>query len=142
VKLSSVRLSRSCTRGAALDVAAADQQHQHKVDAVAVHALGRGLAVLALAGLDAELMGLDVLARRLGCEASEQGAAVFQDGAHAGAVANLFGDRLDPALDAAVQMVVVQGLVVRPVRPAQDRALMLWTSMAWRTFTKSLVTGA
>ena len=59
----------------------------------------------------------------LGREAAEQGAAVFEDGAHAGAVADLVGDRLEPALDAAVQMVVVERLVVRLVRSAHDRAL-------------------
>ena len=79
--------------------------------------------MFALARLDAELVGLDVPARGLRGKAPEQGAAVFQDGAHAGAVAALVGDRLEPALDAAVQMVVVEGLVVRLVRPAQDRAL-------------------
>ena len=47
-------------RDAALDVAAADQQHQHVVHAVAVHALRRRLPCHAAARLDAELVHLDV----------------------------------------------------------------------------------
>ena len=84
-----------------------------------MHALGRGFPMLALARLDAELVRLDVPARRPGRQPTEQGAAVFQDGAHAGTVAYLVGDRLEPALDAAVQTVVVERLEVRLVRAAR-----------------------
>ena len=109
--------------GAASDVAAGDQQHQHVVDAVAVQALGRGLAVLAGLRFDAELMDLGVPALGIGGELAEEGAAVFEDGAQRGALADLVGDRLEPALDAAVQRVVIEPLVMRLVRPAHDRAL-------------------
>src|SRR6185437_11725374 len=82
------------------------------------------LAVLIALRLDAELVDLDVPALGLGREPAEQGAAVFEDGAHRGAVADPGLDRLEPALDAAVQRVVVQALVVRLVRAALDRALL------------------
>jgi hypothetical protein len=111
-------------RRAARDVAPVDQKHQHVVDAVAMHAFRRRLAVLAVARLDAELVNLDMPARRLGREPAEQGAAIFEDGAHRGAVADRLGHRLEPALDSAVQLVVVERLVVRLVRAAHDRALL------------------
>ncbi len=58
-----------------------------------------------------------------GRETAEQRAAVLEDGAHARTVADLGRDRFEPALDAAMQDVVVQALVVRLVRAARDRAL-------------------
>jgi aromatic ring-opening dioxygenase catalytic subunit (LigB family) len=106
---------------AASDIAAGDQQHQHIVDAVAMHALRRGLALLAEAGLDAELVRLDMPMRHVGREAAEQRAAIFEDGAEARALGDLGLDRLEPALDAAVQHVVVEALIVRLMRPAHDR---------------------
>ena len=53
-----------------------DQQHQHPVDAVAVHPFGRRLPGLAGLGLDAELVDLDMPDRA----ASRRGQPVEQRG--------------------------------------------------------------
>ena len=110
VKLPSVRSSRSCDRrGAAVDVAAVDQQHQHVVDAVAMHALGRRLALLAAARLDAELVDLDVPARRRRAPGGRTARGSSRGWCACVAPSPISSvDRLEPALDAAVQRVVVE----------------------------------
>src|SRR5260370_2826305 len=106
-------------RRAALDVAAAHQQHEHVVDAVAMHALGRGKARLARPRLDAELVQLDMPGADFRRETAEQRAAEAEDRRQARPVADLRRDRLEPALDAAVQRVVVEALVWRRMRLAR-----------------------
>ena len=104
---------RAADRGdAALDVAAADQKDQHVVDAIAMHALGRGLAALAAAGLDAELVHLDVPGAD-GGQALEQHAAGVEDRCHRRAGGDRGQHGIEPAGDAAVQRVVVAALIVR-----------------------------
>ena len=72
--------------GAALDVLAVDQQHQHVVHAIAMHAFGGRLAGLAGAGLDAELVRLHMPLPGRRRQGTETVAAERQDPAHAGAV--------------------------------------------------------
>ena len=109
---------------AAGDVDPADQQHQHPVDAVAVHALRGRPAVLARARLDAELVDLDMPGggpqRRRGQPVEQARGRCARIARSAGWPADRVGHRLEPALDAAVQRVVVAALVMRLVRLAHD----------------------
>mmetsp|Transcript_41205 Transcript_41205/g.96295 ORF Transcript_41205/g.96295 Transcript_41205/m.96295 type:complete len:555 (-) Transcript_41205:257-1921(-) len=96
-----------------LDLVAAHHQNRHQVHAVAVGALGRGPAD-AVAGVDAKRVGLDepgplaLEGRRDTCQAQQQGRP-RRRGHH------LLRQRHIPALDAAVQRVVVQRLPVGAV---------------------------
>ena len=111
------RLSGKIVRGrrAAGDVGAIDQQHEHVVDAVAMHAFRGGLTRRIAARLDAELVGFDVpIGLRFEC--AEELAAERKDALHARAFDHVALDRLEPALDAAGQRVVVEALIVRLMR--------------------------
>ena len=117
---------------AAHDVLAADQQHQHEIDAVAMHAFRRRMARRLGARLDAELMHLDVPPRspdrgpadsgtsRL--EMREEAIAPAQDRRHRLARGDVLRDRLEPSLDTAEQLVVFLTLIVRLMRLARDAA--------------------
>ena len=107
-------------RLAALDAHALDQQHRDEVDAVAVRAFGRRPAD-AVGGVDAELVRLDV--PRLPPFLSDASAANESSiRRQAGAASTAGVDRLEPALEAAVQRVVFDRLPVRAVRHRLDRA--------------------
>ena len=97
---------------AAGDVRTGDEQDQHPVDAVAMHALRRGLARLAWRSLDAELVKLDMPgagAQRFGRGRSEDVEAGAQDRVQRRMLRDCVADRLEPAGKAAIQRVVVPG---------------------------------
>ena len=89
--------------GAALDVGAVDQQHQHVVDAIAVYAFRCRLAGFVGPGLDAELVHLDVPTPDSRCQGAETVAAEAEDATQAGAVGDRRQYGLKPALDVALQ---------------------------------------
>ncbi len=78
------------------------------------------VAVLARTRFDTELMHFDVPRDDVGRERTEQIMAIAQHGRQASSAIPLRSDRLEMPLDAAVQRVVCQGLVVRPVRFTPD----------------------
>jgi hypothetical protein len=84
--------------------------------------LGRRIARLIRARLDPELVDLDVPSPT-GRQLAEQRVREREDRPQALRGADLVGDRLEPALEVAVQRVVLLGLEVRPVRA---------TKRAWR----------
>jgi hypothetical protein len=88
-----------------------------------VQALRRRLAGLARSRLDAELVDLDVPCAHRGREATEQAMTEMHDRGQAGAVADRFGDRGEPARNPAIQLVVVERLVVRLMQLPADRAV-------------------
>src|SRR5215472_8301321 len=110
---------------AARDVFPADHQHQHPVDPVPVHALRGRAAFLALARLDAKLVDFDM--PRLGTQLCrrhpvEQGMARAQNRGERRVSRYGIGHRLEPALDAAVERVVIAALIMRLARLADDPA--------------------
>ena len=102
-------------RAAVDDVLAVDHEHQHEIDAVAMDAFRRGLALGGQFRVDAELVRLD-MPMGVWRQASENAAAEAQDRGHRRAAQNMGLDRLVMARDAAVQIVVAQALIVRLVR--------------------------
>src|SRR5690606_12570490 len=99
---------------AALDRLALDHQHGHVVHAVAVRALGRGPAD-AVGGIDAELVRLDMPARRVPRRGPHAGEAAQQ--VRPGRLPDDFRlDGFEPPPHAAVQGVVFTRLPVRAVR--------------------------
>src|SRR5260221_10091249 len=108
---------------AADDVAASDQEDQYIVHAIPVQPLGGGASLLTGPRIDAELVTLDMPGRGAGCQAVKQRAAEAENGPHARQIANLGQYRLEPALDAAMERVVIEGLVMRPMRLSYDRAI-------------------
>ena len=110
-------------RLAALHIDPADQQHQHPIDAVAVHALRGWASLLTGARHDAELVDLDVPGmgtHRCRGQPIEQIFAGREDRLHRRMRTDRVGDRLEPAFEAAVQRVVVAALVMRLMRLADD----------------------
>lgn len=107
---------------AAFDVGAIDQQHQRIVDAVTMHALGCRPAGSVGARLDAKLMALD-LPVCVRSQRTEQAAAERKYAVHRRARDDLGMHRLEPALDATDQRVVVDALIVRLMRLERDLVL-------------------
>src|SRR5438477_488910 len=110
-------------RLAALHIDPADEQHQHPIDAVAVHALRGRASLLTGARLDAELVNLDVPGigtHRCRGQPIEQIFAGREDRLHRRMRTDRVGDRFEPAFEAAVQRVVVAALVMRLMRLADD----------------------
>src|SRR5215470_11963372 len=100
---------------AARDVFPADHQHQYPVDPVPVHALRGWVALLPRAGFDAELVDFDVpgLGTQFGRrDAVEQSVARAQDRGQRRVSRYGISHRLEPALDAAVERIVVAALIV------------------------------
>ena len=89
---------------AAGDCRPISQQHEHVVDAVAVHAPRSGPAFFFRARFDPELVDLDVPVARSG-EPLEQRPRARQDRAHRRSAADGRIDRLEPTRDAAVEPV-------------------------------------
>src|SRR5664279_475216 len=105
---------------ATLDALAPDQHHGDEVDAVAVRAFGRGPAD-AVGGVDAELVRFrvpELLASHRRSDRSHGAEDPRPD--RVGDDGRL--DRLEPALDAAMQRVVFERLPVRPMRRLLDGA--------------------
>src|SRR5262249_24219970 len=93
-------------RRAASDIAASYEQTEHVVDAVTMHAFRCGLARRTAARLDAELVAFDA-PLGIRSEGAEQLAAESEYALHARAFEHVALDRLEPALNAAGQRVVV-----------------------------------
>ncbi len=109
--------------GAAGDVRAVDEQHEHEVDAVAMQAFGRRQSFVARQRFDAELVDFDLPLRNVRRQPAKQRASELEDRAERMSAADLGRDRREPARDAAVQRVVVEALIVRLVRLPIDRAV-------------------
>ncbi len=102
------------------DIPAVHEQDQDVVHAVPVHPFGRRPALGPGPGFDPELMHLDGPMRRAGREPAEQIAAEGQNRPHRRAVADGGVHRREPPSHPAVQRVVVERLIVRPGRRADD----------------------
>src|SRR5690606_12804627 len=108
-------------RFTAPDVLAPHHQDGDEVDAVPVRALGRR-PTDAARGVDAELVRLDVPARYLP-QPGEQAAETDDGGRPGGIALDRRLDRLEPALEPAVQRVVVHRLPVGAVGGPLDAAV-------------------
>jgi hypothetical protein len=97
---------------AALDMVASHQQHRHEVDAIAVGPLG-GRSPDALRRVDAKLVDLDGPGGG-GAAASEERAEGPEQGQEGRMVGKIWLQGGEPALDAAVERVVLGGLEVGP----------------------------
>src|SRR5258708_26902684 len=108
---------------AADDVAASNREDQHIAHAIPVQPLGCGSSLLTGPRIDPELVSLDMPGRGAVCQPVEQRAAEAQNGPHARPIADLGQYRREPALDAAMERVVIEGLVMRPMRLSYDHAI-------------------
>lgn len=117
-------LAHAVDRGDALfDVVAGDHQYENPVHAIAMQALGCGVAFIARTGLDAELMHLDMPDRGFFLR-RRQGIRDPADDADGGGHGGMGGDGVrygrKPALDAAIEQVVIPALVMGLVFLAGD----------------------
>src|SRR5688500_11086246 len=96
--------------GSTGNVLSIDQEHEYVIDAIAMHAFGRGFSGLTGFGLDAELMRLDVPVPGTRSQFRKQLSAELQDGLQALAAAHFGRDRREPALDVSLKGVVVARL--------------------------------
>ena len=102
-------------------IAAFDQHHQHPVDAVAVHALGRRASLFVGAGLDPELVQFDMPGA--GAGRGEMVGAEGEDRLHHRIGDGGGVDGIEPALHVAVERIIVAALPVGLVRLAREDAV-------------------
>ena len=103
------------------DVLAAHEQHQHVIDAVAMHSLRGRQAALAPPRLDPELMHFHVPRRAKRRQLAEEPVAEPEDCRQRFAGADVRLHRFEPARDAAVERVVLATLKMWLARFAYDR---------------------
>ncbi len=109
--------------GATGDVVTTHEQDEHVINAIAMHAFWCWQALHVGECFDAELVRLHMPARNFWRERAKNFTAETQNGieAAAGADARLHGFK--PALDAAIERVVVAALIVRLMRLTFDAAI-------------------
>ena len=101
--------------GAAIDIDPLDHDHDDEIDPVAMHAFRRWFAKLAVAGLDAKLVKLD-MPLWICAYLAEQLIAEFQQRGQRIAFVQIVEDRGEVTRNATVQRVVVHRLVMRLIR--------------------------
>ena len=101
-------------------IAAADEQDQHPVAPVMMHALRRGEAGLSRQRFDAKLMRLDrPRVRTLWACIRDKGGGAQHQRLKQRRSRSSFGHRREPAFDAAIQWIVIALLVMRAMRQAR-----------------------